>query len=155
MSATEATVRTPRKPVIGSVMLAALAATAVIYVVRMDRGELAHYRAVFAGLVGGRASVQRDIAWERLEAMGVHVGETYTHLPDDRQRAQYRQAFIRSVAAAFRQQGGAARSFTRWRIAERTAERVVVAADYPAKEKVLLLEFAASGPKQLKAIRWQ
>lgn len=125
-------------------------------------------RRTFEALASGRASVQPRIAWEALQAVGVDVGATYTKLPNAREQAQYRQAFLRELAAGFRQAGARPEAFVNWRIAEKSAEAAemsaegaeksgrmtVVAADYPDKQKTLLITLTAGKPRQVVGIQW-
>lgn len=137
----------------GVVVLAALAVVAVV--MRLSQGEAGFCREVFRNLVNDRQAAQRQIDWEHLQAVGVDVGKTYTELPNDQARAQYRKAFVDNFAMGFRQAEGTLDSFRNWRVHARDGERVVVAVDYEAKHKTLLLSIPASGRRKLEAIQWQ
>ena len=133
-------------------------------------------RQTFELLVSGRSSAQARIAWERLSAVGVDVGATYAKLPNAREQAGYRQAFLRELASGFRRSGARAESFVNWRIeesaesaemkaqsaqnksaegAERDARTMVVAADFPAKQKTLLMTLTVGKPRQVTGIGWK
>lgn len=133
--------------------LAAVAVAAVV--MRLTQNEVGFCRAVFRNLVNDRQAAQRQIDWERLKAVGVDVGKTYTELPDDQARAQYRKAFIDNFAMGFRQSEGTLEAFRNWRVQARDGERVVVATDYEAKRKTLLLSVPASGQRKLQELQWQ
>jgi len=126
----------------------------LVLLMRMSRGEVAVGREIFQGLVTGKPSVQKRIDWAHLSAVGVEVGATYTQLPNEQAKAKYRRFFVEYFSKGFRKAGGSPKAFVRWRIQERTPAWVVVAADYPAKQKTLLLTMATSGRK-LQGIQWQ
>ena len=112
-------------------------------------------RQTFELLVSGRSSAQARIAWERLSAVGVDVGATYAKLPNAREQAGYRQAFLRELASGFRRSGARAESFVNWRIMEQSDEAIVVAADFPAKQKTLLMTLTVGKPRQVTGIGWK
>ena len=132
-----------------------LVVASVVGVARLSKGEAGLCREVFQGLVKGRQSVQQRIDWGRLKAMGVDVGATYAHLPDERARAEYRRLFVEHFSKGFLQTGASLGDFVRWRVQTQTPEEVVVAVDYPAKQKTLLLTLPATGAKRIQAIQWQ
>lgn len=142
-------------PMIGYAMLGLVAIAGVAFVARASRSEVGFCREVLKGLAEGKPSVKGRIAWERLRALDVDVGATYQALPNEEERAKYRQAFVLSFSQGFRQQGGAVKAFQRWRVHERRGTQVVVAADYVSKQKTLLMGIPASGPKKLETIQWQ
>ncbi len=112
-------------------------------------------RRTFQALGTGAPSVQSRIEWERLTALGIDVGAAYRGLPSDQERRQYRAAFVANFSNGFQQTGASASHFVRWRVEERTPERVTVAADYPAKGQTLLLGVSARGKKRLQVIQWK
>lgn len=142
-------------PVVGLLVLVLLAAAAAMGVMRMSKTDVEFCRKVLNGLVEGRPSVQRWIDWEHLKALEVDVGATYTHLASDAERAQYRRAFVESFSKGFRQANGVLNAFRHWRVHERGDGRIVIAVEYEAKQKTLLLSLPASGKKKLEAIQWQ
>lgn len=142
-------------PMIGYTVLGLVAIAGLVFVARASQGEVGFCREVLKGLAEGKPSVKGRIAWERLLALDVDVGATYQALPNEEERAKYRQAFVVSFSLGFRQQGGSVKAFQRWRVHERRGTHVVVAADYPAKQKTLLMGIPASGPKKLETIQWQ
>ena len=149
----------------------------IVLVLRNPQEDAVRWtKQTFETLVSGRSSVQARIAWERLSAVGVDVGATYTKLPNAREQAQYRQAFLRELASGFRRSGARAESFVNWRIeesaesaemkaqsaqnksaegAERDARTMVVAADFPAKQKTLLMTLTVGKPRQVTGIGWK
>lgn len=144
-----------QKPVMGSIALALLAVAGGVFIMRLRESDVRFCRALLEDLADGKPSVNRQIDWARLVALDVDVGATYAQLPSDQERARYRRAFIEHFSKGFRQAGGASKGFRHWRVHAREAQRVVVAADYEARQKTLLMTIPASGPKKLEAIRWQ
>ena len=145
-----------RVPIVGSVvLLGGIVAVAVFLLMFRASGDVGHGRDVFEGLAGGRASVSGAIDWTRLQALDINIGATYTQLKDDAERARYRTAFLTSFSQAFARIGGTASAFRGWRLASHKPGRLIIAADYPAKHKTILLGFADSGEKPLVSIQWQ
>ena len=136
----------------GALILAAVGVVAVA--MRLMQGEAGFCREVFRNLVNDRQSVQGQIDWEHLTAVGVDVGKMYAQLPNDQARAQYRKAFVDNFAMGFRRAEGSLDAFRNWRVQERGGERIVVAVDYAAKHKTLLFTIPASGQRKVEAIQW-
>ena len=146
----------PRRiPVMGSIALALIVAAGVVFVLRARTSELRVCRDVLRGLIDGSPSIGRSIDWEHLRALGVDVGATYRRLPNERERAGYRQAFIEQFTEGFHQARGVADGFRAWRVQQRADAAVVVAADYEAKRQTLLMSVSASEPKRVEGIQWQ
>lgn len=145
----------PQTPVIGSIVLLLIAGVVAIAIMRRGAGDVEFCRAVLTGLVNGKPSVAQRLDWEHLNALGLDVGATYTSLPSDDERKQYRQAFVRSVSSEFKRVGGIAGSFRNWRVYAREPVRIVIAADYTAKQKTLLMTLPTSGAKKVQALQWQ
>ena len=137
-------------------MLAAVAVAAIaLLLVQFSRRSTSAARAIFAGLAGGRGSVERSIDWEHLNALHVEVGATYSKLPNGQERAGYRKAFIDNFASAFRAKGGAVDAFRGWRVYGRDGEQVIVAADDPSRRQMLLLGLSGGWTKRLRSIQWK
>ena len=117
--------------------------------------EVDFSRWVFTGLVNGSQYIQDEVDWEQLNALGTNVGATYRQLPNAEEQAGFRQSFIARIAQGFRKEKGRAEDFINWRLQERGDGMVVVAADYPAKRKTLLLHVSTIGSKRLTGIQWQ
>lgn len=122
---------------------------------RLNHPEVRFCRAAFTKLAAGHPAVSRQIAWDRLQAIGVDVGATYTKLPNDQERRAYQAAFIEQFSAAFKQAGGTPKAFVGWRLADAGDEQMVVAADYPATHKTLLVSIPRSGHRQIEGLQWQ
>src|SRR3989338_3435868 len=91
----------------------------IVLVLRNPQQDAVRWtRQTFELLVSGRSSAQARIAWERLSAVGVDVGATYAKLPNARDQAGDRPAFLRALASGFRRSGARAESFVNWRIEE-------------------------------------
>ena len=141
-------------------LLGVLLATAAVavFVLRASRSDVDLCRAVLAGLTQGRSSVAGQIAWERLRALDLDVGATYVKLPNAKEQGEYRQAFIENFAAGFQRTGASLPQFTGWRVQERSKGTIIVAADYAARQKTLLLTLPANASwwgKKIEAIQWQ
>ncbi|MCG8432068.1 MAG: hypothetical protein MJA29_12965 [Candidatus Omnitrophica bacterium] len=123
------------------------------FVPKSDTGFARH---VVKGLVSGKVETRKFVDWERANFFGYDVGAQYRQQEDKNARWTYTHAFIRNLAVSFRQQGGSAGDFIKWRIHMRADEETVVAADYPKKNQVLLVHLGrASGKRKLRAVAWE
>lgn len=122
---------------------------------RSHKNPVACGREVFDGLVAGKPAVAKQIAWERFSAVGVDVGASYRQLADKAARRTYERLYVESFAKGFRDFGGQPGNFVRWRETGEAEAYTVVAADYPAKGKTLLLAVSKQHPRQVAAINWQ
>ncbi len=142
-----------------SVTILAVAALLVLALISLmwprPKSDVAVCQEIFRGLATGKADVEEWVDWANLKALEIDVGDTYSKLPDDTQRQQYRQAFIENFAQGFRFMGGTLQAFGHWRLHERAGDHVVVAVDYPAKHKTLLLSLATTGKRRLIGLQWQ
>lgn len=143
-----------RPPLVGSLILVLAVSAVVLAVVRMRQGDAQFAQRTLNGLIQGRVSVQRALDWEHLAALDMDVGQTYRGLPEG-ERTPYRRSFITGFAQGFQNSGANTTSFTHWRIHERGAQTVIIAADYPAKQKIMLMTLSTTGPKRVQAIQWQ
>ena len=147
---------TKHTPVSGSLLLAVIVAALIVAGIRLIRSDVGVCREAFAGLAQGRSAAGWRLDWERLQAMGVNVGETYRGLPNAQERRQYRRSFIGQFAGGFARSGATASAFTNWRPAGVRDGKRLVAADYPAKQQTLL--FSVSGAwfsRRIGSIQWQ
>ncbi len=136
-------------------IVVALAVTVVAVAVRWNRDDADLCRDVFRGMVQGNVAVARRIDWTHLKALNVDIGAQYSQIKDPKVQAMYRQVFLSRFAQGFKYGKGEAKSFVNWHLKARTPEGIVVAADYPAKQKILLFTLSTSGPKRVTAIQWQ
>lgn len=117
----------------------------------MHNQEVNLCRFVFSGLVKGSYGVQRFIDWENLQVLDVDVGATYTKLPTEKEKLNYKKSFIKNFSVGFKQGGGRLKSLTHWRIYDRDREKTVVAADY--RDKIVLFTVSKYG-RRLITLQW-
>lgn len=118
--------------------------------------EAAWCRRVFSALAQGKPYIQEDIDWEVFTALDSDVGATYRQLPNDDEKASFRQMFINRFGEGFRQSKARLSDFTNWRLQERQDEgRLVVASDHASKNKTVLFTISQVGQKRLERIQWQ
>lgn len=139
----------------GSLVLAGLLAAGLLVVSRSRQRDAEFGRRAFIKLSDGNQRVQPDIAWEKLVALNADVGETYRHLPDAKERALFRQAFVREFAKGFLQEGGQLHMLRNWRTIERGKEMVLVAADLMDSGQRLALGVSRRGKRRIELIRWE
>ena len=111
-------------------------------------------RNALSELAHGRPGAQKHLAWDRLQVLGQDVGGFYRQLPNDVERQQYRMAFVNRFAAGFQQAQAKAEDFDRWRIAERQAGGVVIAATHRKRGDTLLF-LVSSRPHRIEGLQWQ
>lgn len=140
--------------VFGAGVVAVLAAAAIVLRPWLT-DDAAWCRRVFVGLAQGSQYVYESIDWERLKALDRDIGAEYRALPNEDERMGYRQAFIGRFAAGLREGKAQHEDFTNWRVVERGAGRVTVAADYSEKQSTLLFQISELGGRRLEGIRWQ
>ena len=141
---------------IGSVILGLCLLAAGASMLWMRQDAVRAGQAALSDLVNGSPSAQARVDWAHLKAMGVDVGATYTRLPNDRERDRYREAFIEHCSRGFRQSSGAGvEVFVRWRRVAQKDGRIVVAADYPAKQKTLLVGLSGDWFKKVVSLQWE
>jgi len=140
---------------LGSVTIALLAIGALALWPSVRGDEVTFCRRVFRGLATGTSAGHRAIDWPRFTALGVDVGATYTGLPNEQERIKYRKTFLQSFAMAFRHAGGRVGAFVQWRKVGQRDGQVVVAADYPAKQRTLLMACSGGWNKKIRSIQWQ
>lgn len=113
-------------------------------------------RRTFAALIKGQQSAQNKIDWANFQAMGVNAGQTYSGLPNDKERADYRRAFISNFALPFRQARIKLNSFINWRLVSgQDAHKSIVAVGYKGIDKTLLFTISKDRRKKLTAIQWE
>ncbi len=139
----------------GSILLGLLIVALAVFGWRMMHGEIYFARDVFAKLAKGRQSVEQDIAWEKFSSMEYNVGSAYIRLADEKERTEYRAAFITQFSQGFKVTGASVKNFVRWRIKERGPERTIVAADDRVQGQTMLFVVGTAGRRRLEAMRWQ
>ena len=112
-------------------------------------------RRVFIGLCRGNQGVQKSIEWEKLQAMGVDVGATYSSIVSEQERAGYRKMFFYNLAYTFKAAGGQTSGFTNWRVKNKDDKKTIVAMDVPSGAIFLLTSSNESGKRKLVGIELQ
>lgn len=151
-----------RNRAIGSALVVLAAAGVAVFFanffLRPDAGrvsaEVQFCRKTFTDLTKGRRGVQEHIRWERLRALGLDVGQSYSMLKSQQDQRRYQTEFISGFANGFQRTGTRAGAFVNWRIQQRRDKTVTVAADLPTHRKTLLFEVSTDGTRQLEGIRW-
>ena len=127
----------------------------IMLVLKSTSQEVDFCRRIFKGFVKGNVTIEKQIDWEHLQAVGTDVGKEYRLFRLEKDRVDYKNNFILAFAQAFRLSGGSFNSFVKWRVIDRKPEVITVAADYPLKDKTLLFDISASGKeRKLLGLRW-
>jgi hypothetical protein len=140
-------------PILEYTLLIAIVMGALVFFIHMKNENTDFCRKVFNGLVKGSYAVQKFIDWEKLKAMNVDVGATYIKFTTEKQRSDYKQAFIKYLSLGFKQTGSKLDLFTNWRAYDRYTDKTVVAADY--RGKIILFTISRDGKRKLIAIQWK
>lgn len=112
-------------------------------------------RRVFNGLCNGRQGVQDLIDWETFKASGVDVGQAYSNIVAEKERADYRKVFFYNLSYTFKASGGKTSAFTNWRVKSREGNNTIVAADTAMGKVILLTLSVKKGKRKLTAIDFQ
>ncbi len=139
----------------GSLTLVAVAVVLVVAGTRFLNRDVEFCRRTFESLVAGKPSVQGNIAWDRLTAMGTDVGETYRQLPNMKERAEYQAAFIQKFAEGFKKVQGKTSHLTKWRVKQRGKGETIVAAEHWPSQHLLLFRVSHRGGLRLESIAWE
>ncbi len=81
-------------------------------------------KTAFTALATGNTSADAMIDWPNLHAVGIDVGAQYIAMPNDTEKAGFRQGFISSFSSSFQSKGASADSLTNWRVQDATAHTV-------------------------------
>ena len=134
----------------------ALVILGIIFLFPRGNPEVNLCRSVFSGLVRGDYAAQKFIDWNNLKAVGVDVGAAYSQLPGEREKLNYRQAFIKSLSMGFNQTGAKLSAFTNWRVYDSSGGRTIIAADVPKGTRILFTFLRSpDGKKRLTDIQWK
>ena len=103
-------------PLMGSLTLIVVGLGVAVFVTRTRQSDAEFAQRLMRDVMTSQSSAQRQIGWERLQALDVPVGSTYLGLASDQERDRYRDTFIRAFAEGFRKTGATADSFVNWRV---------------------------------------
>jgi hypothetical protein len=113
-------------------------------------------RRIFNGLCNGRQAVEKLIDWEGLKAVETDVGQAYTTLKNEKEKADYRKVFFYNFSYAFKAAGGKASLFYNWRVKTLEPDKTVVAAETSGRSKVILFTLTRKGKeRKLTDIEWE
>jgi hypothetical protein len=113
-------------------------------------------RRIFNGLCRGNQGVQSLIDWETLKAVEMDVGQPYSMLRNEKEKADYKKAFFYNFAFSFKAAGGRTTNFFNWRVKSKDALSSVVAADTAGQGKVILFTLThRNNKRKLTAINWE
>jgi hypothetical protein len=127
---------------------------AIVFGWRWTQRDVNFCRQAFRELAYGSRAAEDHIAWEQLNALGTDVALDYLRFSDEKERSDYRRAFVLAFAQAFKKTGGTVDAYVNWRVVDRTPEQITVAADHHTKKATLLLVLPADGRRQLVGVQW-
>ncbi len=113
-------------------------------------------RRIFNDMCAGRQGVENLIDWQTLVAIDVKVGDSYSQLRTEKDKKDFKKAFLYNFSNSFKSAGGRSSQFFNWRIKAQDAASTVVAADTAGQGKVILFTIARiNGQRRLTAIKWE
>jgi hypothetical protein len=126
-----------------------------IFLFGSQKDDVSFCRDIFRGFVTGSQSLQGYVDWQHLKALGLDVGATYSKLPNQQEKDDYRREFYKNFSASFKRNNGAFSAFTNWRIYSQNSSGTIIAVNYNLKSKTALFTLSGSGNKQLTDIKWE
>ncbi len=135
------------------IVIVAVLLTALFFQIKEQ--DINFSRQIFSGLVRGSSGIDRYIDWENLEALNTSVGVRYTRLLNEKERANFKKAFIKNFSFGFNRVGGRLREFRNWRIYGQDSGKIIIACDYLRYNKTLLFALSKFGTKKLIGLQWE
>jgi hypothetical protein len=96
-------------------------------------GDASFARKTFEKLAKGDQSVDPDIDWKTLRALGQDVGVVYVTMASEEDQRRFREGFITQFASSFQTAGGKVEDFVDWKVTEHDATHSVVTASSPTR----------------------
>lgn len=96
-------------------------------------GDASFARKTFEKLAKGDQSVDPDIDWKTLRALGQDVGVVYVTMASEEDQRRFREGFITQFASSFQTAGGKVEDFVDWKVTEHDATHTVVTASSPSR----------------------
>lgn len=143
------------KKIIDYAIIAIVALAVLVFAWELINRDARFCRSVLLGLVNGSVKVEKFIDWEQLKAAGIDIGATYRRIATPTDKNTYRRLFIRNFAMGFHSVKSDVRKFVNWRILQRKATKVVVAADYLLYNKTILFTLSKIPKTKIIAIEWK
>ena len=120
-----------------------------------QESEVQFARRALYGLCKGDKKIESSIAWDRLQAMGIDVGQAYSKLISAKEKADYRKAFFYNLSYAFKASKGRLSDFTNWQVQDRQADTATVVVDTSSGNVLLMVLSNTGGRMRLIAIGWR
>jgi len=118
-------------------ILFALPISAALLVCSCDKtklgsvGDASFARKTFEKLAKGDQTVDGDIDWKTLRALGQDVGVVYVTMASEEDQRRFREGFITQFASSFQTAGGKVEDFVDWKVMEHDATHTLVTASSP------------------------
>jgi len=141
------------QPLLEYSILALVIIACIVFFLHLKNQEINLCQSILGSLSQGKTTVEKFIDWENLNALGVNVGATYTGLANEKEKADYKKAFIQNFAFGFQKSGGKSVLFRHWRIYQRDSGKVIVACDYSGYNKTLLFIISKLGKNKLISLQ--
>jgi hypothetical protein len=119
-----------------------------------EYSDVGFCRSTFIGLLKGNQGIADRIAWDELKAMDVDVGATYRQLPTDKEKRDYRKAFVTRCAKGFYMTAGKVKDFVEWHLFQESNKEFVVTARYLRVNKNIYITAVRGVRTRIIAINW-
>lgn len=120
----------------------------------IPKDDIGLSRYILNGLVNGSYGIEKLIDWKALRAGNVDVAGVFSQYTTDKQRSNYKKAFVKGFSASFKQTGAKMSDFINWRIFEKGPETATVAIDGQGGTVLFTLSNQDSAKKLVK-IEWK
>jgi len=141
------------QPVLEYTILIIVLIAGIALFLHLKNQEINLCQSILGSLAQGKPAVEKFIDWENFKALGVDVGATYASLANEKEKADYKKAFIQNFAFGFQKSGGKPALFKHWRIYQRESGKVIVACDYSGYNKMLLFTISKLGKNKLISLQ--
>ena len=113
--------------------------------------------AVFAreaveGLLEGDPAVADAFDWEHLKVPGADAGSAYRELPDDENRAGFREGFIKKFAESFKKSGAKVSDLKNWRELPKDGETSIVGVDTTTGQTMRIVVVRRDGRQKISEL---
>ncbi len=106
----------------------------------------------FTALTEGDTSVQSALDWDNFKSAGVNVGEIYAKMPNETEKAAFRQSFIESFSKSFKSSGARASDVSNWRIETETPTQTVVIGSATSGKTIAVTLSKTGGEQKMTAL---
>jgi hypothetical protein len=109
-------------------------------------------RETVEGLLNGDTSIADAFDWENLKVPGADAGSAYRELPDEENRAEVREDFIKNFSESFKASGANVSDLKNWREEAKQGETATVAVDTTTGKTMRVFVVRRNGRQQVSEL---